>query len=198
MSSDQPLQTVPSVPFTVSIHFMALKPETQRYDCFACQVFDMSPAVFEEHKTTTMHTQKWKISSDRIEKKLKRFVGFLTVPLFNKIAKFGEIRDPRQRHDIEAALFRYAIENGDEAHQTAMKTAMKTLERYKYKERLVTVALAVWKTQCILASPDPSYLATLEWARSGWKTVKPEQRDSNAMEIVVKAVQPFLSRDDDA
>jgi hypothetical protein len=144
------------------------------------------------------HEKEMKRCSDRIQKKLVRFGKLMCVPLSGKIAKFGDIRDSRKRDSIEAALFRYAIEQGNEASRTAMETAMKSLERYNYKERLVTLALAVWKTQCILEAPVAGYLASLEWARSGWKTIKSEQRDSNAMEIIVKAVQPYLSRDDDA
>lgn len=33
-----------------------------------------------------------------------------------------------------------------------------------------------------------------KWEKSGWKTVKAQHRDSNAMRIVVSAVLPFLPR----
>jgi hypothetical protein len=70
-------------------------------------------------------------------------------------------------------------------------------------ERWVQLALAVWKAQCQRQMKLPTGAADFdydsmhawldEWKAKGWKAHKQEQRDSAAMDIIVKAVQPFLA-----
>jgi hypothetical protein len=60
-------------------------------------------------------------------------------------------------------------------------------------ERLTLVGLAVWKAQCLRQIPPlTDYYCVQQWLSSVWKLCKPEQRTSNAMDIVVSMVRGFL------
>jgi hypothetical protein len=92
-------------------------------------------------------------------------------------------------------------EREDDSSQVELEAVLQKLTLYEYKERLVLLALAVWKAQCIASMPAMTgtiaYFVAAErmqhWATVGWKTVKAEHRDANnAMNIIVKAVRPFL------
>jgi hypothetical protein len=67
------------------------------------------------------------------------------------------------------------------------------LRRHHYSERLALIGLAAWKAQCLCQVPNSGqYLAYAQWIASGWKTCKASQRDSNAMNVIVQCVTPFL------
>jgi hypothetical protein len=199
-----------------SIHLCPAKhsAETGPYTCPICKVESMSLDVFQAHVDTQQHKAAYKDLYNLIEKKVERYKKFFCAPLFSKIARLKKVRDLKQKLEIEAGLFRYLTapassdecDDDSEAQRAELEPAMKMLDQYEYNERLVVLALAVWRAQCLeslsalSANGQTGWTAVLEylmqWSQSGWKAHKAEHRNSSAMDIVVRAVLPFLPKED--
>jgi hypothetical protein len=83
------------------------------------------------------------------------------------------------------------------------KDVEKTLDMYEWKERLLLLDLVLWKAACQSNPPNstvspngtvsPStYLAWRDWTDRGWKQGKAEMRGSSNIDIILRAVLPFL------
>jgi hypothetical protein len=90
-----------------------------------------------------------------------------------------------------------------------LRKATRLLEKYEHMERFALLELAVWKATCTRRAGevkvDPSNLKTVEDAirfaeklaekqRSAWKDYKTEMRHSNAIEIIMSLVVPFVGK----
>jgi hypothetical protein len=96
------------------------------------------------------------------------------------------------REPVQAALFRYiALLPG---HDCSLTEVTDLLAKYEYWEPQALLELAVWKSECIKQMPKDKvdFLGAQQWIYSGWKALKKEHRDSNAISIVVSMVRPFL------
>jgi hypothetical protein len=65
----------------------------------------------------------------------------------------------------------------------------KTLDTYEWKERLVLLDLMLWRAVC--QSTD-SYHSWRDGTNQGWKQRKAEMRGSSNIDIILRAVLPFL------
>jgi hypothetical protein len=104
---------------------------------------------------------------------------------------------------IHAELYKYlmgpavsdAHEEKEETNESAqLYPPLKKLRLCLQNERLVLLALAVWKAKCVQEMPTATmdYFAAHEWMQSGWKSAKEAQCHSNAMAVITSAVKPFL------
>jgi hypothetical protein len=118
-----------------------------------------------------------------------------TKPLCDDMAMLNEVGHAPWKDAVLAELCRsmLAPKARYAAEPDLLEVPLKRLRTCLANERLSLLALAVWKGKCwrqMSAAVDLD--AALEWMRSGWKACKVAQYDSNAMDIVVRAVQPFL------
>jgi hypothetical protein len=128
---------------------------------------------------------------------LQRYVAFLSNES-DALLILKQIRSPEWRDLVQAALYRYLVAastatDSNAAASELLILAQKKLRTVQLWEGLVTLALAVWKAQCLLQMPkDSDYSMSSEWKTSGWKVSKMDQLESNAIFIVVNSVKPFL------
>ena len=102
---------------------------------------------------------------------------------------------PAWRDAVQACLFRYLSLQG-EADTNNLQQAHVILNKYEHWEGIALLELAVWKAICLVEMPPEAcgdYYAAKAWLDSGWKILKPAQRQSNAVDIVLSRVVPFLA-----
>jgi hypothetical protein len=74
-----------------------------------------------------------------------------------------------------------------------LSQAVDKLRHCEFLEGLAVLGLAVWKSMCLLQMPELcDYLVAKRWTMTDWKTCKPAQCESNAMNVIVSSVRPFL------
>jgi hypothetical protein len=93
---------------------------------------------------------------------------------------------------IHTSLFRHITSKPGHDHSLTKVTEL--LTRYEYLEPQAMLALAVWKAECLKQMPihGIDFFRAERWIASGWKALKKEHRDSNAIAIIVLSVRPFL------
>jgi hypothetical protein len=126
---------------------------------------------------------------------MKRLVGMLTSPFHSELDLLDQITHARWRNSVQAGLFRFVFCPATDVHadNELLRQTLLNLRRHHCSERLALVGLAAWKAQCLCQVPDSGhYLTYAQWIASGWKTCKASQRDSNAMNVIVTSVKPFL------
>jgi hypothetical protein len=108
---------------------------------------------------------------------------------------------------VLAQLFHYMAGDIDGSTDTYqhLREAERLLERYERMERFALLELAVWKMTCTRhageVKVDPKNVRTVEDAmrfaekqRTAWKGYKTEMRYSNAIEIIMSQVIPFVGK----
>jgi hypothetical protein len=116
-------------------------------------------------------------------------------PLCDEMAMLNQVNHDPWKDAVHAELFRLMVapKASFVAEPRQVERPLKKLRMCLTSERLSLLSMAVWKGKCLRQMPVVSdYDAALEWMRSGWKACKASQYDSQAMNIVVAAVQPFL------
>jgi hypothetical protein len=104
----------------------------------------------------------------------------------------NRIRHLPWRDMVLAALYRYVFQQEGADSENGHRLLDLPLE-VQHWERQVSIALAVWKSQCLLDMPKGlGYIASQQWAKSGWKSFKMDKRRSSAVPIVLDLVRPFL------
>jgi hypothetical protein len=211
MSSNPPHWTEIPIPFSLDLCAGYFSTEKGPYTCGICNEENMSLDALETHVNTQRHKTVYKDEYNRLQKKAQRYTDFFYGPLKREIRRVQNVRDLKQKQAIEAGLFRYLTapaspnERDDDsaARRVQLEPAQKMLEQYECKERLVILALAVWKAQCLesLSTNGHTGLTSVleylkQWTQSGWKVHKAEHRNSSAIDIVVQAVIPFLPEKD--
>ena len=104
---------------------------------------------------------------------------------------------PAWRDAVQASLFRYLSLQDEGNDDNSLQPAYRILNKYEHWERIALLELAVWKAICLVKMPAEActdYYAAKKWLDSGWKTLKSAQRQSNAVDIVLSRVVPFLDR----
>jgi hypothetical protein len=91
--------------------------------------------------------------------------------------------------ELESAIFRHCFA-GSSTSQAAVE---QQLEELRLGEPMVLLELALWKAACELSPPDDhlSPLRKKDWARSGWKELKPTMR-KDPLTGIAALVAPFL------
>jgi hypothetical protein len=155
------------------------------WQCALCNV--SAPAL---HVLDAQHVEReLRLLDDlrQIAKVVQRLISLFTVPFHCELDFLEQITHAPWRNSVQAGLFCYVFAGTDDVNLD------KELSRHEYSERLALVELAAWKAQCLWQMPDSCpYLEYTQWIDSGWKTCKRMQRHSNAMNVIVSSVRPFL------
>lgn len=196
-----------AVPYVCTYqHFGTGMPEST---CRLCDVEELTNDELEAHFQSASHQEKlvlFRRDLNRIMKMSYRWCRLFSEPLLGTSCTMDGIGDPSAREAIRANLYSALVTMQD--YNDARLTTHLVLDRRMFgsslspilakigtleqHERLLLLALTVWKGQCIVNMDAASYLVGQEWARSGWKSRKDEHRTSNAIAIVVLAVRPFV------
>jgi hypothetical protein len=124
----------------------------------------------------------------------RRASYILANPLYGKIQALPEQIPATAIDAVHAELYRCLIALAASNAWCEFDSLDRPLKKMKacfQTESLVLLALAVWKAQCLKQMPT-SDTAAQDWIQSGWKSCKAQQPYSNAMEIIVTSVRPFL------
>jgi hypothetical protein len=169
------------------------------YECKLCDEDGLTGCdALKLHGATVRHKEKEELLKDDLDclvAMIERANGVLCSPLSGEIAALGQVSYAPWKDAVHAELYRYitAPWTSDTVEAGLIERPLKRLRSCLQSERLVLLALAVWKGKCLRQMPPVTdYDEALEWMRSGWKRCKGLQRDSNAMSIVVSAVRQFL------
>jgi hypothetical protein len=161
--------------------------------CALCNVHAPAWHYFDaEHQEREVHLRE---DLQKIVTVMKRLVGILTSPFHSELNLLGQITHAPWRNSVQAGLFRYVFCPATDVHadDELLRQTLLNLRRHHFSDRLALVGLAAWKAQCLCQVPDSGhYLTYAQWIASGWKTCKASQRDSNAMNVIVTCVKPFL------
>ena len=81
-------------------------------------------------------------------------------------------------------------------NQNTTKARMESvISHYELMEQVSLLELAVWKAACLEDMPQAAkkgYMQITAWFRSGWKTLKEQNRRCGAIGTVLSGVLPFL------
>jgi hypothetical protein len=114
------------------------------------------------------------------------------------------------QHAVRSILYEYVHSAGavDPARSRCIYSlALQSLVKYERLERISLIEMAAWKHSCIMLLDNDddeeqqqphetmSYLAMKEWERHGWKKIKSTMRRSEATNVIVQCVLPFLDHD---
>ena len=111
------------------------------------------------------------------------------------------VRDLRPRVDQLSLSLKSAMESLMLRYVTNQDMALKkddintSMQRYEHLERISLLQQAVWKSVCLLMTPDEpttDYLFWARWSKEGWKKRKLETRHSGEAQIIITAVLPFI------
>jgi hypothetical protein len=161
--------------------------------CALCNV--SAPAL---HVLNAQHVEReLQLLDDlrQIAKVVQRLISLFTVPFHCELDFLEQITHAPWRNSVQAGLFCYVFAGTDNVNldKELLRQTLSNWRRLEYSERLALVGLAAWKAQCLWQMPDSCpYLEYAQWIDSGWKTCKRMQRHSNAMNIIVSSVRPFL------
>jgi hypothetical protein len=160
-----------------------------QYQCILCGLAHcISREQFLHHMLEPGHLQKlhrFKQSLDRAICIVTNFDINVKQRTFERLEKLGRTI---WSDAVRASLLRHLTT----AH--SLSEVKELLDKYEYLEPQALLGLAVWKSECIKQMPDDctGFLSSHQWIFSGWKVLKKDHRDSNAMSIVVLSVRPFL------
>jgi hypothetical protein len=168
--------------------------ERTSYKCALCRV-DLPFNAKEFHYYDLEHERRERgLYQDlqHIKAVMQQLIRLFTKPWRDELDVLDQMHVP-WRNAVQAELFRCVFESPLNDKDNKLETTLIQLRRYECWERLVLVGLAVWKAQCLWQMPDDcDYFASEEWIASDWKICKAAQRESSAMDVIVKCVRPFL------
>jgi hypothetical protein len=116
--------------------------------------------------------------------------------------RLTKLENTKWQLNVKGMLFDY-LSTGD---SSIMQKAEISVNMYEHMERLSLLELAVWKAACISHAGEvkldsKTSMKTLHDAilftekhQHTWKEYRTETRKSNAIEIVIKQVLPFLGK----
>jgi hypothetical protein len=179
-----------------------------RWHCSLCGCYINSQNNFIAHIKKSRHLSNLPAFKVREETELN--AGRVFLSRFNSVSRIkrraSELFETWENH-VLAQLLHYmagAIDGSTDTYQH-LGEAGRLLEKYERMERLSLLELAVWKATCRRhageVKVDPSNLKTVEDTirfaekqRTVWKDYKTELRHSNAIEIVMSQVIPFVGK----
>jgi hypothetical protein len=162
--------------------------------------FHSSEARHEENRNQLL------LDLSCVKRVMQRYARLSLPHLRDKIASIHQISDISWRNAVQASLYRYLMSpimrasldsmNEPVERDETLEEALNAVRSFEYWDHSAILACAVWKAQCLLQMPESDngggLLAQLQWERSGWKTQKPQQRESEAISTILSAVRPFL------
>jgi hypothetical protein len=114
--------------------------------------------------------------------------------------RLTELKHTKWQFHVKALLFDYLSSTGD---YNILQKVETSLSMYEHMERLSLLELAVWKAACLsqVEIDSKTSMKTFHDAilcvakhQHNWKKYRTETRKSNAIEIIVKHVLPFLDK----
>jgi hypothetical protein len=134
-----------------------------------------------------------------VKKVMWRYVTLFTNPVQQEVTAFlDQVRHPPWRQAVQAGLYHYLFDPSnsscdEDKERQLLDESLCKIRRYMHQERLVLLRLAAWKAQCLGQMPgNLDYLSSAQWASVDWKMCKVEQRECNAIGVIVGAIRPFL------
>jgi hypothetical protein len=163
------------------------------YCCILCDnAGNLYNESLKQHLAQPAHllrVQKFKVSLNQAIRVLWNLDSCRKQGTFERLDKLGRTI---WTDTVHTCLFHHiTLKPG---HEYSLPEAKDLLTRYEYLEPQALLALAVWKAECIQQMPldGIDFFRAQHWISSGWKALKKEHRNSNAMTIVVSSVRPFL------
>jgi hypothetical protein len=176
--------------------------------CSLCHCNISSQSKFNAHIQKIGHLSKL------TEFKAKVETGRVFLSRFDKVSNIkrraSELCETWENR-VLAQLFRYMARDIDDSTDTShyLQEAERLLGKYERMERFCLLELAVWKATCTQRAGevkvDPNNVKTVEDTirfaqklaekqHSVWKDYKTEMRHSNAIEIIMSLVLPFVGK----
>jgi hypothetical protein len=178
-----------------SMHFRYGEKFESSYKCALCRV-DLPFNAKEFHYYDLEHERRERgLYNDlqHIKVVMQRLIRLFTKPWRDELDILDQMVHVPWRNAVQAELFRCVFEPAQDDKDNKLENVLIQLRRYECWERLVLIGLAVWKAQCLWQMPgDCDYFASEQWIATDWKTCKAAQRESSAMDVIVKCVRPFL------
>jgi hypothetical protein len=168
------------------------------YNCLLCNEHKMSGDRIQTHICGSAHQQK----VDRLNVSINDGLSMqrlLHSPQMQSAMDRSEILgSPAWRNTVRAELFRCLTVKptpGLDRNQL-LAPALQLLCEFEHLELLALLKLAVWKAQCLqqMRAVHIDFFAIEQWRVSGWKTLKKEYQNNNAMTIIASLVRPILWR----
>jgi hypothetical protein len=116
------------------------------------------------------------------------------------------LQSPNWQLHVQGVLYRYMKLDTRDDEELLLGQAQTLLQKYEQMERLSLLELAVWKAACIshagqveldskmsMKSVHDAILCAAKHQHT-WKKYRTETRKSNAIEIIIKHVNPFLGK----
>jgi hypothetical protein len=181
------------------LHYLS----TGTLKCLLCEQYGLTLDSLDSHYETPQHQERHQALANDLDlgTEILRRVRFRATQEEKEIA---QVICPRARNAIRVALYHYFLApsemNGSVEATKFFRKASVILHYSQIRDQLLLLELAVWKCECLkqasVVADDDSDSRNKEaeeaWIMSGWKQHKLEQRNSNALGIVVAAVRPFL------
>jgi hypothetical protein len=164
--------------------------ESPKVHCMLCNHGGMDyEYAIADHLQELWHLDRYKMLRSDLRTlgiTAARYIDAFTMSA-ELVIPLNRIRHLPWRDTVQAELYRYMFQH------KGTEPTLETLRTFANWERQVVVALAVWKSQCLLEMPKGmGYVESQQWAKSGWKALKMEKRPSSAVPIVLDLVRPFL------
>jgi hypothetical protein len=167
-----------------SNRFVLHDPSTRTLKCLLCEQDGLTVDSLDSHYGTRQHQERHQALADDLD----LGTDILSRMLFRETyeeKKIAQVTCPRARNAIRVALYHYFLapseKNGSMEAAKFFRKAMVILFKSQICDQLLLLELAVWKCECL---KQTSVVADEQH--------KLEQRNSNALGIVVAAVRPFL------
>lgn len=151
-----------------------------RYKCKLCETRFMAQRDLNEH-----------CSSDAHQSRLRQVVSLRRDGVVKCCALLQKLLDGVTnkifRKEIEHELYMILLNNRfDEAHpvHNLLSRMEVRINECLAQERIALLEVVAWKAMCVVE--NPSSFGT------GWQKCKDEQRESNAIGIIVRSVRPFI------
>jgi hypothetical protein len=169
-------------------------------ECLLCERPSMDENARKFHFFDVQHKEREQLLQRdlvQMRKIMPRIVQLATPPLSQTLAVLQQVRYRPARDSVQASLYSFLSDTSEDVVQASLAQALDRLRLCELQEGLAMLTLAVWKSQCLWDMPPASsschdYMTALRWTRDGWKSCKAAQRESNAMNVIVLAVRPFL------
>jgi hypothetical protein len=164
--------------------------ESPKFRCVLCNHGGMD----NEYATTDHLRELWHLGRCKMLRgdlwklgiTVTRYIHAFTMSA-ELIVPLNRIRHLPWRDTVQAELYRFMFQH------EGTEPPLDMVRKFEHWERQVIVALAVWKSRCLLEMPKGlGYVASQQWAKSGWKALKMEKRRSSAVPMVLDLLRPFL------
>jgi hypothetical protein len=179
-----------------------------RWYCSLCCCHINSQSTFSAHVKKGRHLSN--LTGFKANEEIKLNAGRTFLARFDSVSRIkrraSKLFETWENRVLTQLLHYMAGDiDGSNAIQQHLLEAERLLEKYERLERLALLELAIWKATCTRhageVKVDPKHVKTVEDTirfakrqRSAWKEYKTEMCHSNAIEIIMKQVIPFVGK----